>query len=37
VKKKSNDLEELDSVLEASFRCPISMEIMTEPGLGFRV
>jgi hypothetical protein len=31
VKKKSNDLEELDSVLEASFRCPISMEIMTEP------
>eukprot|EP00802_Teleaulax_amphioxeia_P020772 Tamp_21072.p1 GENE.Tamp_21072~~Tamp_21072.p1 ORF type:complete len:329 (+),score=62.23 Tamp_21072:44-988(+) len=31
VKKKSNDLEELDAVLEASFRCPISMEIMTDP------
>lgn len=31
VKKKANDLEELDQVLESSFRCPISMEIMTEP------
>ena len=34
LRKKANEVEEVDAVLEASFRCPISMEIMTEPGEG---
>jgi len=28
---KAREMEELDSVLENSFRCPISMEIMVDP------
>ena len=31
VRRRANELEDLDAVLETSFRCPISMEIMTEP------
>ena len=31
VRRRANELEDLDTVLETSFRCPISMEIMTEP------
>ncbi|EKX51733.1 vacuolar sorting protein 23A [Guillardia theta CCMP2712] len=31
VKAKAKEMDELDSVLENSFRCPISMEIMSDP------